>query len=190
MFVFYVCCLCSLFPVLCVFTSFIIVVCCSLSRVLLLDTYVATFCWLLVFTRVLLVVARVLLVFTRVLLVVARVLLVVARVLLHADDQATIRVSNLPENMREVDLQELFSPFGKILRTFLAKDKVTGQSKVGGGWSWGEDGLKVFLGVRRRLKKLGKLVEVGGGLGRYEIEGRVGSFEGGHDGIIPIYSHY
>ena len=46
------------------------------------------------------------------------------------DDQATIRVSNLSEDTRESDLQELFSPFGKILRTFLAKDKSTGQSKA------------------------------------------------------------
>lgn len=47
----------------------------------------------------------------------------------RGDDQATIRVSNLSEDTRESDLQDLFSPFGKILRIFLAKDKVTGQSK-------------------------------------------------------------
>jgi translation initiation factor 3 subunit G len=32
-------------------------------------------------------------------------------------------VSNLPEEATEHDLQELFKPFGKVSRTFLAKDK-------------------------------------------------------------------
>ena len=45
------------------------------------------------------------------------------------DETATIRVTNLSEDTREADLQELFEPFGKIQRIFLAKDKVTGQSK-------------------------------------------------------------
>lgn len=45
------------------------------------------------------------------------------------DEIATIRVTNLSEDTREVDLQELFRPFGPISRIFLAKDKVTNQSK-------------------------------------------------------------
>ena len=48
-----------------------------------------------------------------------------------ADDNATIRVTNLSEDPRETDLQELFRPFGSISRIYLAKDKTTGQSKVG-----------------------------------------------------------
>lgn len=49
---------------------------------------------------------------------------------LTADDNATIRVTNLSEDTRETDLQELFRPFGSISRIYLAKDKNTGQSKV------------------------------------------------------------
>ncbi|ELT93683.1 hypothetical protein CAPTEDRAFT_160910 [Capitella teleta] len=45
------------------------------------------------------------------------------------DESATIRVTNLSEDTREADLQELFKPFGNISRIYLAKDKVTGQSK-------------------------------------------------------------
>jgi len=45
------------------------------------------------------------------------------------DESSTIRVTNLSEDTREADLQELFEPFGNIQRIFLAKDKVTGQSK-------------------------------------------------------------
>uniref|UniRef100_A0A8C5BZX0 Eukaryotic translation initiation factor 3 subunit G n=1 Tax=Gadus morhua TaxID=8049 RepID=A0A8C5BZX0_GADMO len=45
------------------------------------------------------------------------------------DDNATIRVTNLSEDTRETDLQELFRPFGSISRIYLAKDKNTGQSK-------------------------------------------------------------
>lgn len=47
----------------------------------------------------------------------------------RADDNATIRVTNLSEDTRETDLQELFRPFGAISRIYLAKDKNTGQSK-------------------------------------------------------------
>lgn len=50
-----------------------------------------------------------------------------------ADDNATIRVTNLSEDTREADLQELFRPFGAISRIYLAKDKNTGQSKVCAG---------------------------------------------------------
>ncbi|KAJ7377415.1 Eukaryotic translation initiation factor 3 subunit G [Desmophyllum pertusum] len=45
------------------------------------------------------------------------------------DESATIRVTNLSEDTRESDLQELFRPFGPISRIFLAKDKITNQSK-------------------------------------------------------------
>ncbi|ESP00908.1 hypothetical protein LOTGIDRAFT_238461 [Lottia gigantea] len=45
------------------------------------------------------------------------------------DEAATIRVTNLSEETRETDLQELFRPFGPISRIYLAKDKLTGQSK-------------------------------------------------------------
>jgi len=45
------------------------------------------------------------------------------------DDTATIRVSNLSEDTRESDLQELFRPWGPISRIYLAKDKETGKSK-------------------------------------------------------------
>lgn len=45
------------------------------------------------------------------------------------DEQATIRVTNLSEETKESDLQELFRPFGPIQRIYLAKDKHTQQSK-------------------------------------------------------------
>lgn len=45
------------------------------------------------------------------------------------DETATVRVTNLSENSREQDVQELFRPFGEISRIFLAKDKHTGESK-------------------------------------------------------------
>ncbi|ESO04939.1 hypothetical protein HELRODRAFT_185530 [Helobdella robusta] len=47
----------------------------------------------------------------------------------RGDDSATIRVTNLSEDTRESDLQDLFRPFGQISRIFLAKDKLSGQSK-------------------------------------------------------------
>lgn len=45
------------------------------------------------------------------------------------NDQTTLRVTNLSEETKECDLQDLFKPFGPIGRIFLAKDKHTGQSK-------------------------------------------------------------
>eukprot|EP01135_Chromosphaera_perkinsii_P000697 Nk52_evm9s150 gene=Nk52_evmTU9s150 len=45
------------------------------------------------------------------------------------DDSNTLRVTNLSEDTRESDLQDLFRPFGQITRVFLAKDKVTGLPK-------------------------------------------------------------
>ena len=47
-----------------------------------------------------------------------------------ADEAATVRVTNLSEDTVESDLQELFRPFGQISRIYLAKDKITNQSKV------------------------------------------------------------
>uniref|UniRef100_A0A2P2I0B0 Eukaryotic translation initiation factor 3 subunit G n=1 Tax=Hirondellea gigas TaxID=1518452 RepID=A0A2P2I0B0_9CRUS len=47
----------------------------------------------------------------------------------NRDETSTVRVTNLSESTREQDLQELFRPFGDIVRIFLAKDKMTGISK-------------------------------------------------------------
>jgi translation initiation factor 3 subunit G len=44
-------------------------------------------------------------------------------------DDYTIRVTNLPEEATETDLMELFKPFGKVSRIFLAKDKNTQASR-------------------------------------------------------------
>jgi translation initiation factor 3 subunit G len=44
-------------------------------------------------------------------------------------DNATLRVSNISEDTTEADLQELFAPFGRLARVFLAKDRETGQSR-------------------------------------------------------------
>ncbi|XP_029657563.1 eukaryotic translation initiation factor 3 subunit G isoform X1 [Octopus sinensis] len=65
------------------------------------------------------------------------------------DDFATIRVTNLSEDTREADLQELFRPFGTIHRIYLAKDKNTCQSK---GFAFinfhrREDAARAILGV-------------------------------------------
>ena len=51
-------------------------------------------------------------------------------VIFTADEAATVRVTNLSEDTIESDLQELFRPFGQISRIYLAKDKITNQSKV------------------------------------------------------------
>lgn len=45
------------------------------------------------------------------------------------DEAATLRVTNLSEEASESDLQDLFRPFGALSRVFLAKDKITNQSK-------------------------------------------------------------
>jgi len=47
----------------------------------------------------------------------------------QTDEAATLRVTNLSEDACESDLQDLFRPFGPIARVYLAKDKVTNQSK-------------------------------------------------------------
>ena len=44
-------------------------------------------------------------------------------------DQNTLRVTNISEDASEADLQELFQPFGRISRVYLAKDKETMQSR-------------------------------------------------------------
>ena len=44
-------------------------------------------------------------------------------------DTVALRVSNLSENTQKRDLQDLFKPFGRIARTYLTKDKVTGECK-------------------------------------------------------------
>lgn len=43
----------------------------------------------------------------------------------RTDDLNTIRVTNISENTTEADLQDLFQPFGRISRVYLAKDKET-----------------------------------------------------------------
>lgn len=45
------------------------------------------------------------------------------------DEANTIRVTNLPEDIQDSDIKELFASFGRISRIFLARDKHTGQSK-------------------------------------------------------------
>lgn len=47
----------------------------------------------------------------------------------QTDEAATLRVTNLSEDACESDIQELFRPFGPIARVYLAKDKITNQSK-------------------------------------------------------------
>jgi len=46
-----------------------------------------------------------------------------------AKDEFTVRVTNLPEEATENDLMELFKPYGKVNRVFLAKDKTTQASR-------------------------------------------------------------
>ncbi|KAL3214661.1 hypothetical protein MRX96_034760 [Rhipicephalus microplus] len=48
---------------------------------------------------------------------------------LPTDEAATIRVTNLSQDVQYSDLRDLFRPFGQIARIYLPKDKVTGQSK-------------------------------------------------------------
>ncbi|EFJ05188.1 hypothetical protein SELMODRAFT_269321 [Selaginella moellendorffii] len=45
------------------------------------------------------------------------------------DDSNSIRVTNLSEDTREQDLQELFRPFGNISRIYVAFDRETGLSR-------------------------------------------------------------
>lgn len=48
---------------------------------------------------------------------------------MQRDDSATLRVSNLSDDTREDDLQQLFRPFGPITRIYLAKDRNTSLSR-------------------------------------------------------------
>jgi translation initiation factor 3 subunit G len=44
-------------------------------------------------------------------------------------EEASLRITNLSEDVREGDLQDLFSQFGRLQRVYLAKDMDTGLSK-------------------------------------------------------------
>lgn len=45
------------------------------------------------------------------------------------EDLNTIRVTNLPGDMQDSDIKDLFGPIGRISRIFLARDKYTGTSR-------------------------------------------------------------
>nr|ABK22291.1 unknown [Picea sitchensis] len=45
------------------------------------------------------------------------------------NDENSVRVTNLSEDTREADLQELFKPFGHITRVYVAVDQRTGMSR-------------------------------------------------------------
>lgn len=45
------------------------------------------------------------------------------------DDSCTLRVSNLSPDTRDADVQELFRSFGPLARVYLAKDRVTHESR-------------------------------------------------------------
>ncbi|GFH07979.1 eukaryotic translation initiation factor 3 subunit 4 [Haematococcus lacustris] len=45
------------------------------------------------------------------------------------DDQNSVRVTNLSEDVTEADLQELFRPFGHVTRCFVAVDRETGENR-------------------------------------------------------------
>jgi len=47
----------------------------------------------------------------------------------NRDETTTVRVTNLSENTKEDDLQNLFKGFGDIVRIYLAKNQITGVSK-------------------------------------------------------------
>ncbi|XP_053213260.1 eukaryotic translation initiation factor 3 subunit G-like [Panonychus citri] len=49
--------------------------------------------------------------------------------LVSKDEAKTIRVTNLPEEIRKCNIKDLFHQFGKIVRISLPKDRYTGQSK-------------------------------------------------------------
>ncbi|RCN32384.1 ADP-ribosylation factor family protein [Ancylostoma caninum] len=44
-------------------------------------------------------------------------------------DENTCRVTNLPQEMEEAELRELFAAIGRVSRVFIARDKVTNQPK-------------------------------------------------------------
>lgn len=45
------------------------------------------------------------------------------------DDSATLRVTNLSEDVTENDIYDLFHRFGQIARVYLARDRETGVCK-------------------------------------------------------------
>jgi translation initiation factor 3 subunit G len=49
--------------------------------------------------------------------------------MLNRRDDNSIRVSNLSEDTREQDLQELFRPFGPVTRIYVAFNRETGESR-------------------------------------------------------------
>jgi translation initiation factor 3 subunit G len=44
-------------------------------------------------------------------------------------DENSVRVTNLSEDTREADLQELFRPFGSVTRVYVAFNRETGESR-------------------------------------------------------------
>lgn len=48
---------------------------------------------------------------------------------LGAQQEASVRITNLSEDVRDGDLQDLFGQFGRLQRVYLAKDQTTGTSK-------------------------------------------------------------
>jgi translation initiation factor 3 subunit G len=67
----------------------------------------------------------------------------------NKDEANTIRVTNLPEDVQDNDIKDLFKPFGRVSRIFLARDKFTGQSKGFAFVSFDlrEDAQMAILGV-------------------------------------------
>ena len=55
------------------------------------------------------------------------------------DDSATLRVTNLSEDVTENDIYELFRRFGQISRVYLARDRETGVCK---GFAFVSFGMK------------------------------------------------
>ena len=52
----------------------------------------------------------------------------------YGPDGANLCMRNLPTNMNELDLKNLFSPFGRILSVCVYRDRTTGESKGFGMW--------------------------------------------------------
>ena len=71
-------------------------------------------------------------------------------------DQATVRVTNLPEEIQEQYLLDLFTPFGPVNRMVLVKDK-TGETSNG----------RAFITFNER-KDAQKAIESASGSGYYD----------------------
>lgn len=52
-----------------------------------------------------------------------------ARIVDRRSDENTCRVTNLPQEMEEAELRELFADIGRVSRVFIARDKMTNQPK-------------------------------------------------------------